>query len=149
MVGVLPRRFVSAVAVALAAGALAVPAAPRAEAVSVTIARADCLRLTAHMPAPDVAYQPGVDVQGRPVVPADLGRSPAVRLPDVIELDIEVDLQDRFGFPANRDLFEADAQIGIVRLFPDGRATLNGQPLQDETQAALAARCQEILYGRP
>jgi len=145
MVGTLPKWFV---VVALAVAAFIAPAAPRAEALTVEISRADCLRLTEHVPAPDVAYKPGVDVQGRPVAPADLGQSPAVRLPDIIELDIEVDLQDRFGFPANFDQFEADAQIGIVLLQPDGRATFNGQPLQDEAQAELTRRCQEILYGK-
>lgn len=37
----------------------------------ITISKPDCSRLIQHVPAPDVAYKPGVDVRGRPVVPAD------------------------------------------------------------------------------
>ena len=37
-----------------------------------------------HEPAPDVAYQPGVDVHGRAVAPADLNGGSQIELPDVI-----------------------------------------------------------------
>ena len=57
----------------LLAAALAAPPAAAHEKATVAITRADCARLVAHRPAPDVAYQPGVDVYGREVVPADLG----------------------------------------------------------------------------
>ena len=128
--------------------ATTLPLAAMAEPATITITRADCLRLVEHAPAPDVAYQPGVDVRGRPVAPADLGGGTMVVPPDTIEIDIEVDLVDRFGIPANPDLFDADAQIGTVVVEPDGRATFNGQPLQDEAQFELTRRCQEIFYGR-
>ena len=68
----------------------------------VAITRADCARLVAHVPAPDVAYEPGVDVYGREVVPADLGGAPRIELPETIVIDIEVDLQARFGTPEDR-----------------------------------------------
>ncbi len=110
----------------------------------VTISRADCDRLVEHKPAPDVAYQPGVDVNGRPVAPADLDGGIQITLPETIRIPIEVDLFDRFGIPANRDLFEADAEVGVVT-YTDGRAYFNGQPLQDEAAAELSALCQKVM----
>ncbi len=116
------------------------------------ITSADCARLVAHVPGPDVAYQPGVDVYGREVAPADLGGTPRIELPETILIDIEVDLLERFGIPENPApvdadvpaLYDPDAEVGEVA-YRDGRFTFNGQPLQDEAQAELAARCQEIV----
>ena len=122
------------------------PWAAVAEPTTVTITRAGCLRLVEHVP--DVEYQAGVDVRGRTVAPADLNGGTTLAVPDTIEIEIEVDLFDRFGIPADPDLFEADAQIGTAVVEPDGRAFFNGQPLQDEAQFELTRRCQEIFYGR-
>ncbi len=123
---------------------LAASPAAAHETATVTITRADCARLVEHVPGPDVAYQPGVDVLGREVAPADLGGAPRIELPETILIDIEVDLFARFGIPANPALYDADAEVGEV-LFQDGRFTFNGQPLQDEAEAELAARCQRIV----
>ncbi len=125
-----------------AAPAAALAAAPAAahEKATVSITRADCARLVAHVPGPDVAYQPGVDVYGREVAPADLGGAPRIELPETILIGIEIDLLQRFGIPASH----AGAEVGEVA-YRDGRFTFNGQPLQDEAQAELAARCQEIV----
>ena len=106
----------------------------------VAITRADCARLVAHVPAPDVAYRPGVDVYGREVAPADLGGAPRIELPETILIGIEIDLLARFGIPVSH----AGAEVGEVA-YRDGRFTFNGQPLQDQAQAELAARCQEIV----
>ncbi len=127
----------------LAAALAAAPAAAHEKA-TVAITRADCARLVAHVPGPDVAYEPGVDVYGREVAPADLDGAPRIELPETILIDIEIDLLQRFGIPAGPALHDADAELGEV-LYKDGRFTFNGQPLQDEAQAELAARCQEIV----
>ncbi len=127
----------------LAAAPAAAPAAAHEKA-TVAITRADCARLVAHVPDPDVAYEPGVDVYGREVVPADLGGAPRIELPKTILIDIEIDLLQRFGIPANPALYDPDAEVGWV-VYRDDRFTFNGQPLQDEAQAELAARCQEIV----
>ncbi len=136
------RRSIATLAPALFLLAAA-PAAAHEKA-TVAITRADCARLVAHVPGPGVAYEPGVDVYGREVAPADLGGAPRIELPETILIDIEVDLFERFGIPANPALYEADAEVGAV-LYQDGRFTFNGQPLQDEAEAELAARCQRIV----
>ena len=131
-------------AAALAAVLAVTPAAAHEKKATVAITRADCARLVAHVPGPDVAYQPGVDVYGREVVPADLGGAPRIELPETILIDIEIDLLQRFGIPADPTLYDPDAEVGEV-VYRDGRFTFNGQPLQDEAQAELAARCQRIV----
>ena len=128
---------------------LALTGAVLAEGRVVTLTKQDCRRLSVHVPDPGVAYRPGVDVNGRPVTPADLGGAPRLAVPETATIEIEVDLQDRFGIPANPNAFEGDAKIGTLAVDRDGRARFNGQPLQDEEQFELIRRCQEILYGRP
>lgn len=110
----------------------------------VTISKIDCGRLVKHQPAPDVAYQPGVDVNGNPVAPADLDGGIQIAVPETIFIPITVDLFDRFGIPANPNLYEAEAYVGEVT-YRNGRAHFNGQPLQDEAAAELAELCQKVM----
>ena len=130
----------------------AAPARAHEGEAAVTISKADCARLVEHVPAPDVAYQPGGDAYGREVAPADLPPGPGggtqIRVPETLRIPIEIDLLDRFGIPANPALYESDIPIGEV-IYRDGRLTFEGQPLQDEATAALSKRCQKILHGKP
>ena len=114
----------------------------------VTMNRADCARLVEHVPAPDVAYQPGVDAYGRAVVPADLNGVTPIQTPETLYIPIEIDLLDRFGIPAHPGLYESDIPIGEV-VYQNGRLSFNGQPLQDEAAAELSRRCQNIMQGKP
>lgn len=109
----------------------------------------DCARLARHYPADDVAYRPGRDVRGKPVVPADLNAGNGLILPDAVIIPIEVDLFERYGIPANSVNFMGDVFIGeVVVDVASGRGTFNGQPLQSTAEAELAARCQRILRDR-
>ena len=128
--------------------AVAASAAAAQDQLVVAMTRADCARLVAHRPAADVTYQPGVDVNGQPVAPADLDGGTQIVLPEIIYIPITVDLFDRFGIPADPDNFQADAEVGAVT-YRDGRAYFNGQPLQDDAQAELAALCQNVTRGQP
>ena len=60
----------------------------------ISITKADCSRLISHVPAPDVAYTPGVDVRGKPVVSADADPAAAAFakrvLPEVLEIPINI-----------------------------------------------------------
>lgn len=143
-------RLKHRLALCVLAAAPSLPATGLAQApVTVIVTKSDCTRLVKHLPDPGVAYQPGVDVHGRPVVPADLGgQNNSLPLPETFEIDIEVDLQERFGVPANRGLFDADAQIGKVVVERDGRASFNGAPLHNEAVATLIDACREIYDGR-
>ncbi len=70
------------------------PAIQAPSQAEVRITRQDCQRLVHHVPAADVAYRPGVDVHGKPVVAADLAGSGnslgASMLPPVIEFPVTI-----------------------------------------------------------
>ncbi|MGE0254014.1 MAG: hypothetical protein AB7N54_16425 [Alphaproteobacteria bacterium] len=121
---------------------LAAPAAAQQRTVSVTAA--DCARLVKHQPAPDVAYRPGVDVHGRPVAPADLDGGTPIALPERFAIPVTVDMAEKLGIPplGSGALHGGEIAVGTVVVTADGRATFNGQPLQSDASAALAAACQ-------
>ncbi|WP_096704403.1 hypothetical protein [Magnetospirillum sp. 15-1] len=60
----------------------------------ITISRLDCSRVIQHTPAADVAYKPGVDVHGKPVVSADADPKQAEFakkiLPEVLEIPLTI-----------------------------------------------------------
>ena len=122
------------------AGLGATPAAAQ----SIYMDGVDCQRLTVtHVPAPDVAYKPGVDAQGRKVAPADLnGGGAQITVPDRITFDVAVDLR-RFGIPSTSPLFQPNLPLGKVTVERDGRAFYNGQPLQSPEVEALRELCRQ------
>jgi hypothetical protein len=110
----------------------------------IAVSRKDCERLVRHEPGPDVAYQPGVDVHGNPVAPADLGGGMQIELPDVIYIPIEVLIQEKYGIPANSVLYNARAQVGVVEV-RGNRVFYEDQELTDPETAALEAVCRDRL----
>lgn len=103
------------------------------------ISREDCRRLVRHEPAPDVAYQPGVDVRGRPVAPADLSEAPQVRLPDEIVIPLAVDVMK-----GRRSGSAVDAYAGVGTLtVRNGRAYFNDEPLHGWEQEILLEACRK------
>src|SRR5262245_29982411 len=130
-------RIIGSIALVLAAVVWAVPASAE-----IAISRKDCQRLVNHEPAPDVTYQPGVDVHGRPVAPADLGGGQQIQLPDVIYIPIEVLIQDKYGIPANSVLYDATALVGVVAV-RGNRVYFEDQELTDPEVAALEQACRD------
>jgi len=130
-------RIIGSIALVLASIAWAAPASAE-----IAISRKDCQRLVNHEPAPDVTYQPGVDVHGRPVVPADLGGGQQIQLPDVIYIPIEVLIQDKYGIPANSVLYDATALVGVVSV-RGNQVYFEDQPLTDPEIVALEAACRD------
>ncbi|MCE2510088.1 MAG: hypothetical protein J4G10_03810 [Alphaproteobacteria bacterium] len=110
---------------------------------TVTVSRTDCLKITKHVPAADVEYQPGVDVHGRPVAPADVEGSSSVKVPENFTIDITVELDARFGMPATPDFYKPEANIGVVTVEGD-QAYFNGQPLATESVNELAEICRKL-----
>ncbi len=121
----------------LAPGLLMAASASAADPWLVRIDRGDCLRLSAHRPAADVEYRPGVDVRGRPVAAADIGGGSQLAT-GPITIPIEIDLAHRHGVAAGR--YTANAEVGTVTL--RGRQVLfNGQPMSDFDQSLVAQAC--------
>ncbi len=137
-------------------GALFSRAAP-AETVIVT--RADCARIVAHVPAPDVAYRPGVDAEGNPVAPADLPEQPRLDIdPEAIAVEIDLPVRAFTGTPGDSgaftgaggaiDRFDATARIGVVTI-ENGIVRFDGQPLSAPDLERIAAACAAESRKRP
>lgn len=123
----------------------------------------DCRRLLArqnilvpHQPAPDVNYQPGrdVDSQGRPIAPADLPGSNPLPLDGMIELSLRMPLSDLPGLSQVPAGMRQESQLRIATLAIDpmsGKLAFNGQPLQPQTEDAVAVACRDYLAkaGQP
>lgn len=89
-----------------------------------------CRLVEIHRPAPDVAYQPGVDVHGRKVAPADLPGSAAVVLPKTIPVDLRIPLSAFLGAETPPFLDEAEVDAGRVSVdIRTGALFYNGQRL--------------------
>jgi hypothetical protein len=80
--------------------------------------------LTAHRPAPDVEYKPGVDVGGRPVAPADLS-APASPAIDQVRVELKRDLPVAAGSLGTSEIVIGEVTVDIGT----GKAMLNGRPL--------------------
>ena len=107
---------------------------------TVEISRAACDSLSVHVPSADVAYQPGVDVNGNAVAPADLNGQPQISVPETISIPVTIDLATNLGIPTP---FLARPTVGEVKVTRDGRVTFNGQPVGGDAQQELARRCQK------
>lgn len=127
---------------------LMLPAFLPAQAAKITVTESQCAGVTAHTPDASVAYTPGVTATGAPVAPANLpGSSFTVTPPKKITIDIDIELQERFGLPANAGQYVADAKIGKVTV-EDGKAYFNGQPLATGNQNAIAEACKALKKQR-
>jgi hypothetical protein len=102
-----------------------------------------CDRTYIHTPTPDVAYQPGVDAQGNPVVPADINPSP-ISVPSHIEVPLTVDLATRLSLPTPEGVKMEDV-LGALKLHKDGKVEFNGVDLTP----VVAAVCGWQDYTPP
>jgi hypothetical protein len=152
-------RFVSLIsAVAITSSSIGFTA--RAE--TVKLSTGDCSKLVQHVPADDVTYKPGVDVRGRPVVPADLGGGSAITIPDEIDIQIGIDLADRLalrearrtgstpGVPGPTSAvrpvlpYEGKAALGILTI-KGNDAFWNGKRIAPQDEVLLAEACRKGL----
>lgn len=101
-----------------------------------------CQRLTRHVPAADVEYRPGVDVNGRPVAPADLPGSAGAQPPIPIDLPLSVDLARRMGIALPSVPFLPDDVTAVWLSVVGDRLYLNGQPIDPGAEERLYAYCR-------
>jgi hypothetical protein len=106
-----------------------------------------CNALIKHTPSADVAYQPGVDMNGKKVAPADVPGSPQVQLPNKIDIPLTVNLAktlnlDTTKYPYNTLGSGTEAWLGTLSVEGD-KVTFNGKPLSDEQQDNLAVLCMK------
>lgn len=96
--------------------------------------------------ASDVAFKPGVDVNGNPVAPADLAPE-AVKLPDYLELPLSVDLGKKIGVSLG-DGVEAKAVVGNLKLYQDGRVEYNGQDVSGQVASFCGVAKPPVAAGQ-
>lgn len=98
-----------------------------------------CQALTRHRPAPDVEYRPGVDVHGRPVVPADLPGSAGTIPIDRFDIPVSGDLARVMGLRVPGS--DSTVQVGWLTL-EGGHLTFNGQPVGPSAETQLHTYCR-------
>lgn len=112
------------------------------------LTKKDCRKLVInHKPSGDVAYQSGKDVHGRDVAPADLGDTKKFKMPDTIELPLQMILGDVSSSSSNNPFVnniykQSYLQHGKVEIKTDGRVFLNGTPVHDEHQRVIQEHCR-------
>ncbi len=95
-----------------------------APALAQTVEYAECKTIAEYFPQADVNYQPGVDVNGKAVVPADLNAAP-MELPDIMTIPLSIDLAKRLpDAPAGAQM---EASLGFLEVHKDGRVTYEGK----------------------
>ena len=144
------RSWIMSASIPVLAMAAATAQEPYAPENGVVIVTHDvCARLQVYEPAPDVAYQPGVDVDGNPVAPAELPGSNDLDIDlDDIAIDPRIPLARFDGDPQARQpvLGEAEIDLGPIT-FREGRPYLGGRPLRSAEEHALAAACARLQAG--
>ena len=128
---------------------LALPA--RSESVTVSgdtvyVTDNDCRILSRHRPDQGVAYQPGVDVKGKYVAPADLnGGAASSLLPGKVGFDVVVN-------PMNANPGQGrykDTTLPVARVDVDlatGETFLNGRSLTPEQDKIVWDACKRAGY---
>ena len=101
-----------------------------------------CRKLTEHVADADVAYRPGVDVRGRPVVAAETGGPKPDFLPDVIEVPVTVDIFERLGQVVGPGV-DGKLSLGMVKLDGD-KVMFNGIQIGASEDVLLACQGARI-----
>ncbi|MCC9623018.1 hypothetical protein LPB41_15090 [Thalassospira sp. MA62] len=115
--------------------------------ITITVTRSACKAMVAYEPEDDVTYQPGVDVHGKAVAPADLnGGDPVTKsLPKEIEFPVTIDFFEYAGIPAPRGT-SGEQSMGKVS-FRNGRVFFNDQPIGgDGPSAELIEACRKAGF---
>ncbi len=113
-----------------------------------------CQELVKHTPSADVAYQPGVDVYGHKVAPADLpGSGGSIDIPHTIHIPLTVNLAkainlDTSTYPGSVLGAGTETTLGTLTV-EDGQVSFNGQPLSGVDQDNLAVICMKQTSGKP
>ena len=109
----------------------------------VKINEKDCRLLVEHHADAGVAYQPGVDVHGKAVAPADLNSNRQVQVPDQVYVDILIPLTvfrpgRRLGVASGLDVDAGSVTVDLKT----GKASYNGQPLNQSESDELYTFCR-------
>ena len=116
----------------------------------VYVTRQDCSQLVAHHADAGVAYQPGVDVHGKYVAPADVPGPNYNILPDKVTFDLKVNplaygaqqSTTAGGKYSNTAVPMAHIEVDLL----SGAVKLNGQSLDGEQTRIVTDACRRAGY---
>lgn len=86
----------------------------------------ECRLLPEHKPDVGVAYQPGIDVNGKAIVPADINAPASDIGKETIVVPLTVNLAERLQ-NQNIEGLQLEGNLGYLEIHPDGRVSRNGQ----------------------
>jgi hypothetical protein len=121
------RTYIIAAAICV----LSIPAAAQDASFDVL-----CLTLPDAQVVNDVEYKPGVDVNGKAVVPADINALDA-SVADVINIPVTVDLVQKFSL-MNMQGIELKPDVSNIAIHKDGRVSYNGQDISKQAYSVCA-----------
>lgn len=114
------------------------------------VSRQDCARLVQAGPvgAKSAEYQPGVDVKGRRVAPADLPDNPntQIKLPETVTIDMGFNLYDKYGLGPG-GLYKGEGKLGTVSVRGD-KVYFNDRLLGNADQSAVIEACRKAVGER-
>lgn len=103
----------------------------------------ECRSLTAHKADVGVDYKPGVDVKGRPVVPADINAA-VIDVPDMMVVPLSIDLAKRLPSASAKGVDMAGT-AGFLEVWKNGRITYNGQDVTPQVYLLCGQKMPENL----
>ena len=108
----------------------------------------ECRLLGAHKPGSGMVYQPGVDVHGNPVAPADLNDGTTIDLPDVITVPLTIDLAQRLQ-NSHVEGLQLEAPLGLLEIHKNGRVVYNGQDWTPQIYALCGKEAPVLPPRKP
>lgn len=109
----------------------------------------ECNVLKEHVAKDDVAYQAGVDVHGKAVVPADIN-APVMDVPETMVVPLTVDLAKRLSFTsASAKGIEMEGTMGFLEISKNGRVTFNDKDVTSQVYVFCGQKPPENLAPVP
>lgn len=84
-----------------------------------------CQTLVNHKPIAGVTHQPGVDVKGNAVTPADVNGA-QFKVPEIIKVPLTIDLAKRVAALTGTGI-QMDGNMGMLEIHDDGKVMYNNQ----------------------
>lgn len=98
-----------------------------------------CKIMPEYRPDGSVAYQPGVDVHGKTVVPGDLNKVMKNEY-DAVEIPVEVNLLQYLGVAPPVAGAELKPTVAVLKVYGDGRVKYNDQDVTEGAQKLCTLR---------
>ena len=111
---------------------------------------AACKLMPNYQTPPGVNYQPGVDVNGHYVAPADINGGTQVQMPQKINIPLTISLAKALNLNTNQYPYNqlgegTEATLGTISV-EGNNVTFNGQSLSGDQQGKLADLCAKIPH---